>query len=361
MCAEASLEAGLWKCIQLFAEQSLFLRSVPVINGAMQRPRPLVRFACLLLGLLAFSLVCNATETLRASPAKAPVSVELWPEGVPGLHADAGPSKVEGIRTSGIHFPTMVRFDPEPGTANGTSVIFCPGGGYVRVTVAEDGGQPIKHLVARGVTVFVLKYRLNDYGHPAPLQDVLRAIRTVRSKSPEWGLDPSRIVVSGASAGGHLALCAATLWDDPAGKTGAALDEVSARPDFVAAIYPVVTLCEAHVHKGSRKALLGENPDQALCEALSIERRVRPDMPRVFLVATMADRSVPVENSLVLYKALRDAKVPSEMHVYGEGSHGNSLDPQYGPTALWMERLTEWMAHQDLLGPNKGYRVVSGE
>ncbi len=153
----------------------------------------------------------------------------------------------------------------------------------------------------------------------------------------------------GASAGGHLSLTAATLWDSPLGLTGHALDKVSARPDFVAAIYPVVTMTDPHVHKGSRKALFGPQPTEGNIEALSLEKQVRKDMPRVFLVATMADKSVPVENSLVLYKALRDAGVPTEMHVYSEGSHGNSLDPQYGPTALWPARLHEWMAFIGML------------
>jgi dipeptidyl aminopeptidase/acylaminoacyl peptidase len=97
------------------------------------------------------------------------------------------------------------------------------------------------------------------------------------------------------------------------------------------------------VHKGSRNALLGKTPAPELVQLLSIEKHVRKDTPPMFLVATMADQSVPVENSLHLYKALRDAGVPAEMHVYAQGAHGASRDPQYGTTALWPQRAEEWM------------------
>ena len=136
----------------------------------------------------------------------------------------------------------------------------------------------------------------------------------------------------------------------PEGRTGAALDAVSARPDFVALVYPVVTMKADFAHRGSREALLGAQPDDAQVQQLSIEKRVRADMPPVFLVATMADKSVPVENALHLYQALRDARVPAEMHVYAQGSHGNSLDPQFGPTASWPQRCEEWMRFNGWLG-----------
>lgn len=272
-----------------------------------------------------------------------PKPIELWPEGVPGLRADAAPERIENNRIVGIHFPSLLRFDPEPGKANGAAVVFCPGGGYVRISVPEDGGEEVKHLNRLGVTVFVLKYRLKEYGHPAPLQDVLRAMRQVRSHAGAWGLRADCIGVMGGSAGGHLALSAATLWDDPAGVTGCDLDKISARPDFAILIYPVVTMNDPYVHKGSRTALLGSEPKPALRDALSLETRVRSDMPKVFIVATMADRSVPVENSLLLYQALRKAGVPSELHAFSAGSHGNSLDPQYGPTARWLDRCGEWL------------------
>jgi acetyl esterase/lipase len=301
------------------------------------------RFALFLTAILVAAGLARAVD---------PEVIPLWPEGVPNLRADASPEKRgEGNRFTNIHHPTLLVYRPAGVSANGTALIYVPGGGYVRVAIGGDGGGEAKWLNELGVTVFVLKYRHVEYGHPAPLQDMLRAIRIVRSRAGDFGVQANRIGVIGGSAGGHLSACAATLWDDPAGRTGAPLDEVSARPDFAVLVYPVITMEDPHVHRGSREALLGRNPAPDLVARLSVEKRVRRDMPPVFLVATMADRSVPVENSLKFYQALRDAGVPAEMHVYAQGSHGNSHDPQYGPTARWPDRVGEWMRFNGWLPP----------
>jgi acetyl esterase/lipase len=291
-------------------------------------------------GLAVLFLLVSALAARAAEPEV----ITLWPEGVPNLRADASPEKViEGPRFTNIHYPTLLVYRPTGVPANGTAMIYAPGGGYVRVAVGGPDGGDAKWLNELGITVFVLKYRHVEYGHPAPLQDILRAIRLVRFRAAGYGVKPDRIGVIGGSAGAHLCASAATMWDDPAGRTGATLDAVSARPDFAVLIYPVVTMTDPSVHKGSREALLGKNPAPELIDQLSIEKRVRKDMPPVFLAATMADKSVPVENSLMLYQALRNAGVPAEMHVYAQGSHGNSHDPQYGTTALWPARVAEWM------------------
>jgi acetyl esterase/lipase len=272
-----------------------------------------------------------------------PQVIPLWPEGVPNLKTNWSAEKLVDGRISNIHQPSLLVFPAPSSNAVGAAVIFCSGGGYVRIAVNPAGDAITRQLNAAGVTVFALKYRLSDYGHPAPLQDVLRAIRTVRSRAAEFGVQTNRIGVMGASAGGHLAACAATLWDAPEGLTGAALDAVSAMPDFAVLIYPVISMSAKFTHKGSRNALLGTNPPSELLEKLSVEKHVRTNSPPVFLAATMADKTVPVENSLAFYQALRDAGVPAELHAYAQGSHGNSLDPQYGPTAEWLTRCEEWL------------------
>jgi acetyl esterase/lipase len=272
-----------------------------------------------------------------------PRVIPLWPEGVPNLKTNWSAERIVDGRISNIHQPSLVVFTPTPSNSVATAIIFCSGGGYVRIAVNPAGDTITRRLNAAGVTVFSLKYRLSDYGHPAPLQDVLRAVRTVRARAAEFGVQTNRIGVLGASAGGHLAACAATWWDAPEGRTGAAIDTVSARPDFAVLIYPVISMAETFTHQGSRKALLGVNPPRELLERLSVERHVRTNTPPVFIAATMADKTVPVENSLVFYQALRNAGVPGEMHVYAQGSHGNSLDPQYGPTAEWLTRCEEWL------------------
>ena len=124
------------------------------------------------------------------------------------------------------------------------------------------------------MTTFILKYRLAEYGHPAPLQDVLRAIRVVRSRAEEFGVRPDRVGVMGASAGGHVAASAATLFDSSDGRTAAAIDSISARPDFVALLYPVITMREPYAHDASRRNLLGDHPPEALIARLSLESQV---------------------------------------------------------------------------------------
>ena len=298
--------------------------------------------------LAGFPLLLAAIRVLAADP----LSIPLWPEGVPGLKPDAAPEKVVNNRVVGVHFPSLTVYAPAKERSNGTAVIFCPGGGYVRLSIGENGGEETRLLNENGVTVFMLKYRMVEYGHPAPLQDVLRAIRLVRANASELGVRADRVGVLGQSAGGHVAACAATLWDANEGRTGAAeMDAVSARPDFAILVYPVITMRAPFAHAGSREALLGSSPPESSLTGLSIETRVRSDMPPVFLVATMADKSVPVENTLHFYQALRNANVPAEMHVYARGSHGNSLDPQYGPTALWPQRMVEWLRFQGWLTP----------
>jgi acetyl esterase/lipase len=282
-----------------------------------------------------------AAGAARVAAGPEPRVIPIWPEGVPGLHADASDEKVVNGRYVNIHKPTLLFFAPEK--PNGTAVIYCPGGGYVRISFGQDGGPEVAWMRNAGVSVFILKYRLNDYGHPAPLQDVLRAVRLVRSRAAEFGIDPKRIGVFGGSAGAHLAGCAATLWDSPEGNTGADLDNVSARPDFAALLYPVVTMEDPYVHAGSREALFGKNPTPEQRASLSLEQHVRKDMPPTFVVATEADKTVPVQNSLKFYDALVKAGVPAELHVYPQGSHGSSVDPQYGPTAEWPKRMEEWM------------------
>lgn len=298
---------------------------------------------------LVFSVLLLCALALNSFSGE-PLVIPLWPEGVPGLKANAGPEVEFNGRFTNIHNPTITMYTPDVAQSAGVAIIVSPGGGYVRVS---DGKTDARWLNSLGITAFVLKYRLDNYGHPAPLQDVLRAIRIVRSRATEFGVRPDRIGVMGSSAGGHLSACAATLWDSPLGKTGNELDQISARPNFAALIYPVVTMEDSFVHKGSRRALFGDNPTPEQIQLLSLEKQVRTNSPPFFLVATMADKSVPVENSLQLYQALRNAGVPAEMHTYAAGSHGDSRDPQYGPTAKWPQRLEEWLRFNQWLPPEQ--------
>ena len=273
-----------------------------------------------------------------------PDRIDLWPEGVPGLLAGAGPEKVENERVSNVHQPSLTVFPAPADKANGTAVIVAPGGGYVRLAMGHEGIEVAQWLNSLGITAFVLRYRMVEYGHPAPLRDALRAIRTVRAQAATYGVRPDRIGMIGFSAGGHLTASAATLFDAPEGRTGAALDrEVSARPDFVLLLYPVITLKDPHAHAGSRRALLGPDATPTDIAAMSLETRVTAANPPAFLVHTQEDTAVPLENSLMFFQALRAAGVPAELHLYERGPHGFGLRSGHGQTSDWPRRAEAWM------------------
>jgi acetyl esterase/lipase len=307
----------------------------------------------LLLGsLLAASLTMHAAE--------APVIIPLWPEGVPApvrtdVPAAQGPlgpeESGEGGRISNISVPTLQVVPPAIDRPNGTAVIICPGGGYRLLSYEREGVQYANWLSHLGVTSFILKNRLGEYGHPAPLQDVLRAVRIVRSRAAEFKIDPARIGVMGSSAGGHLAASAGTLYDLPAGKTGAALDAVSGRPDFLILMYPVITTADPAAHVGSRENLIGKAPSPELRELTSLEKQVTASTPPTLLIHTQEDKSVPVENSILFYQALTKAGVPAEMYLFEHGGHGMGMRDGLGTSSAWPNRAEEWLKDRGLLTP----------
>lgn len=282
----------------------------------------------------------------------APAVIPLWPEGVPGQR-DIGPEKVGDGYTSNVSEPALTMIGPAVDHPNGTAVIICPGGGYIRMATAREGDQYATWLSTLGVTAFVLKYRMQEFGHPAPLQDVLRAIRMLRSRAAEFGIRPDRIGVMGSSAGGHLAASAGTLFDHPLGRTGGALDSVSARPDFLMLMYPVITMQDPAAHAGSRKALLGAAPSAELLNLMSLEKQVTPATPPTLLIHTQADTAVPVENSILFYQALTKAKVPAEMYLLEHGGHGMGMRDGLGTSSLWPRRAEEWLRDRGLLNQAK--------
>ncbi len=273
----------------------------------------------------------------------APTEEPLWPAGAPGA-----------LGTEAVDKPTLTVFLPPAGKANGAAVVVCPGGGYGALAVNHEGKDVGQWFTERGVTAFMLKYRLGPrYRHPAPLQDAQRALRTVRARAQTLGLDPRRIGIMGFSAGGHLASTAGTHFDD--GKPDAAdpLERMSCRPDFLILCYPVVTFSEPYLHCGSRTNLLGKEPDPKLIEHLSNDKQVTGRTPPTFLFHTDADAGVVPENSVLFYLALRKAKVPAELHIYEQGKHGVGLAPKDPILSSWPERLEGWMRGRGLLTVSK--------
>ena len=277
------------------------------------------------------------------------VVIPLWPEGVPGAK-DIGPERLgEGGRIGNVSEPTLTVYGPAVDRPNGTAVVVCPGGGYTIVSNEREGVQYARWLGTLGVTTFVLKYRMQEFGHPAPLQDVLRAVRLVRSRAAEFKIDPARIGVMGSSAGGHLAASSGTLFDHAAGRTGAALDATSARPDFLILMYPVISMDDPVAHAGSRKALLGATPAPELLQLMSLEKQVTAATPPTLLIHTQEDRTVPVENSILFFQALTRAKVPAEMYLFEHGAHGMGMRDGLGTASDWPRRAEEWLRNRGLL------------
>lgn len=278
-----------------------------------------------------------------------PAGVPLWPEGVPGAIRDGGPEVMADGRVSNVHTPSLIPFPAAQAARNGTAVIVCPGGGYNRLAIEKEGVATARWLNSLGVSAYILKYRLKEYGHPAPLRDVLRAVRLLRSDAARLGISADRIGVLGFSAGGHLAASAGTLFDDRDGRTGAPLDAVSARPDFLVLVYPVIRLVGPHTHSGSGRTLLGADATPEMLDRYSPDTRVTKDTPPAFLAHGGTDTAVPPENSVMFYLALRRAGVPAELHLYREGAHGIGLEPNHGPMSDWPARCAEWLAARGLI------------
>ena len=211
--------------------------------------------------------------------------------------------------------------------------------------------MPAKWLNTLGVTALVLDYRHagKGYHHPAPLEDAERAIRLVRTNAAKWKIDPDRIGIMGFSAGGHVATTVGTHFDRGNPKADNAIERASCRPDFLILCYPVISLNSEYTHQGSKKNLLGKNPDPELVQNLSNETQVTSETPPTFLFTTDADKAVPAENSVQFYLALRKAKVPAEIHIYQNGAHGLGLAPNEPVVDSWKDRLADWLKVRGLL------------
>jgi acetyl esterase/lipase len=260
-------------------------------------------------------------------------TIPLWEAGAPGALGTADEDK-----------PTLTIYMPAATTGPMTAVIVAPGGGYRNLSMNKEGRQPATYLNALGIAAFVLKYRLGPkYHHPIELGDMQRAIRTVRARAAEWHIDAARIGVMGFSAGGHLASTASTHFDSGKATATDPIDRAGSRPDFAILGYPVISMTESFTHQGSKMNLLGDNPDPTLARSLSTDTQVTSSTPPTFIFHTNADTTVPVENSVFYFLALRKAGVPAEMHIFKDGPHGVGLALQDPALSEWPTVLTNWL------------------
>jgi acetyl esterase/lipase len=293
---------------------------------------------CLLTGWL---LMLAATA--QAEPG--PETMQLWPQGAPGVSAAANEEKElplrpgdTTIRVTNVSRPTLTVFRPAAEKNTGTAVLICPGGGYGILAYNKEGTEVAQWLNSIGVTGVLLKYRVpqakGPEKHAAPLQDAQRALGLVRERAKDWGIAADRVGVLGFSAGGHLAATLSNNFQKRSYEPIDAADQQSCRPDFALLIYPAYLAIK----------------DQG--DALAPEVRVTAETPRTFLVQTQDD-SVRVECSLSYYLALKNAKVPSEMHIYPSGGHGYGLRESEFAVSTWPERAEQWLRSLGLLTPAK--------
>ena len=279
------------------------------------------------------------------------LTLPLWPAGVPNyqnINETEKRDTTETIHISRVQKPDLTVFWPSRRNTTGQAVIICPGGGYVNLSYSWEGTDVAKLLNAKGIIAIVLKSRLpnsksNIVSYLSPLMDARRAMRIVRANALKWGINKNRIGIMGFSAGGHLASTLGTHFDDGDPNATDTIERQSSRPDFMVLIYPVISMTKDIMHKGSRNSLIGEKPSEEIAKLYSNELQVSKQTPPTFLVHATDDRTVPVENSLLFYQALKDNGIPAEMHIYPTGGHGFGLALGKGYLETWTERLVDWM------------------
>jgi len=298
----------------------------------------------------------------EAAPAAAKPTLEIqpiWPGKAPGGEKVTAKEQVI-LRTPGgdpndtafLHITDPVLMMRRPKNPNGAAILMIPGGGYVRVAVSKAGGAIDQWIADQGVTAFVMTYRLPADGWAAgpdvALQDAQRAIRIIRSRAGELGLDPERVGVMGFSAGGHLAGRLSTQFKRQTYAPIDAIDTLSTRPSVAGLFYPVVTMQPPYAHGGSLKELLGADASEARRKAISLELDVPADTPPTFIATAADDKVVPADNSLLLYSALRKAGVPSELHMFEKGGHGFGLTGPKGLDMSWPQLLPPFLRRHGL-------------
>ncbi len=279
-------------------------------------------------------------------------TLPLWSVIPNHYESDEKENQKEGdmLWVTNVQVPDITVYLPAKKHATGKAVVICPGGGYHGLAYDWEGDDIARWYNSKGIAAIVLKYRLPISKsvinkQEVPLQDAQRAIRLVRHHADEWNIDKNQIGVMGFSAGGHLASTLGTHFDDETKLIKKdAIDLLSARPDFMVLIYPVISMKEEVTHEGSRLALLGENPNQKLVDYYSNELQVKENTPPTFLLHATDDKSVSVENPLLFYRGLRENNIQNcEMHIYPKGGHGFSLAIGQGRLQGWTDRLYEWL------------------
>ncbi|MBE4947895.1 alpha/beta hydrolase [Chryseobacterium culicis] len=234
----------------------------------------------------------------------------------------------------------------QPANPNGIAVLIISGGGYAHIESGSEGFPAAEWLKSLGITAFELQYRLPEEGwatRSVAFQDAQRALRIIRKKAVEYKISPDKIGVLGFSAGGHLAGYISSTFSTAYYQAQDDIDLISAQPDFTAMIYPVVSMLPPNNTTHSFTSLLGKNSDTQDQIRLSVEKQVNPQTPITFLAQSEDDPISPVENSILMYRALKDHAIPAELHLFQSGGHGWGLGKKGTNTGEWTELFLKWL------------------
>ena len=317
-------------------------------------------------GLLAGALAAAAAPALARAASEDDPTIQrfpLWPASPPGKTAEPVEDVFVKRSPNGpaddiawTHVATPMLTAVKPAKPNGAAVLVVPGGGYARVAVGRTGSGIARAFAARGFTAFDLLYRLpHDHWTAGPdvsLQDAQRAMRVIRAGvGTRWQVDPARVAVTGFSAGGHLAARTAS---QSAVQTYApidAIDRQSPRPIVAGLFFPVITMMDAGVHAQSRRELLGDRlHDPAAQQRWSAQLNLPADMPPSFVACNADDPVVPPENSILMFQALRHAKIPAELMIFEHGGHGPPANHKDGTPVPWLDLFLAFARDHGLTG-----------
>ena len=267
-----------------------------------------------------------------ANAVNPPVEITVWPDGAPNDNGLAATAEVEGDNSfvMEVSQPVLYVFPAEK--PNGTAIVMLPGGAYLGLAMGHEGFDMAEWFNDMGVTYAVLKYRMPVGHSDIPLSDAEQAMRILRSRAKEWGINPSSVGVMGASAGGHLATTLATQYSS-----------LSTRPDFQILFYPVVSMSDEITHFGSREALLGKDMTKEDIEKFCNEKNVTPETPKAFVMVSADDDAVPLANTLRYVEALTNAGVMSSVHIYPVGGHGWGFRDNFPCKGDWTKELYDWL------------------
>jgi len=302
--------------------------------------------------ILAFTLMLNMSLTGLFAQNVVPLYKNVPNAIKADLTEKTDTAKNGRILTRYVTEPTLTVFLPAKKNSKSAAVIICPGGGYSYLVMNNEGTEVAKELNKQGMAAFVLKYRLlNDLimknRSIGPLQDAEQAIKTVRERAKEWNIDTAKVGIMGFSAGGHVASTLSTHYKNVVIPNK---EKTNLRPDFSILIYPVITFQDSILHKGSKKALIGENASTEKTAEYSNELQVNKDTPPAFLIHCSDDKVVPVVNTINYYQALKNNGVKAEMHIYASGGHGFGLK-NATRTDKWLEQCMAWVAEMKIKTP----------